>query len=354
MTQYIIKRLLALPLILIGVTIMIFAMLQMLSPDQRAALYIRDIPKNANQMNAVIRKYGLNDPIYLQYWHWLVGRVDADTNQVVGGVLRGDFGYSRSFSQPVNDLIKHRFPATIELTLWAILPIIGVGVWLGVKAAVHHDQFIDHAARVFSIIGYSFPTFVLGLLMLMVFYAQLHWFPSGRLSVWAEGVVYSSAFTQYTSIVTIDSLLNGRFDIFWDAIRHLVLPVVTLSYVEWAVFLRITRSSMLEVLGQEYITTARAKGLEERKIINKHAVPNALIPVVTIAGIQIAALLGGVVFTETIFNFPGIGSAAGDAAAQLDVVTVLACAMLTAGILVITNLIVDVTYAFLDPRVRLG
>jgi peptide/nickel transport system permease protein len=175
------------------------------------------------------------------------------------------------------------------------------------------------------------------------------------LSDWAQAIVDSSkGYVQYTSIVTIDSLINGRIDIFFDALRHLVLPIFTLSYVEWAVFLRITRSSMLETLGQEYVTTARAKGLEESRIINRHALPNALIPVATISGIQVAALLGGVVFTETIFDFPGIGSAAGIAAAQLDVITVLAFTLLTAGILVVTNLVVDVTYAFLDPRVRLG
>jgi peptide/nickel transport system permease protein len=354
MTQFIIRRLLVLPVILIGVTILIFGMLQFLSPEQRSALYVRDIPKNAAMMDSIIRRYGLNDPVYVQYWHWLVGKQDKESGKVVGGILRGDFGYSRSATQPVMDLIKRRFPATIELSLWAIGPIIGIGVWLGIVAAVNHNKLIDQIARIFSIVGYSFPTFVFGLLMLMYFYAQLRLFPVGRISDWADGVISSSAYVKYTSIITIDSIINGRMDIFLDALRHLVLPVITLSYVSWALFLRITRSSMLETLRQDYVTTARAKGLEERIVVNKHALPNALIPVATMGGLQVASLLGGVVFTETIFNFPGIGSAAGVAAANLDVITVLSFTLLTASILIVSNLIVDILYAILDPRVRLG
>jgi peptide/nickel transport system permease protein len=354
MTQYIIRRLLILPLILVGVTLLIFAMLQFLSPEQRSALYIRDIPKTSGEMEGIIKRYGLRDPIYMQYWHWMTGNPDPETGQISGGILRGDFGFSRTMAEPVIDVIKHRFPATIELSLWAIIPIIAIGVWLGIIAAVNHNKPIDQFARVFSIIGYSFPTFVFGLLMLMFFYAQLRWFPTGRLSDWADAIVSSPGYVQYTSIVTIDSIINGRLDIFLDALRHLVLPVITLSYVEWALFLRITRSSMLETLRQDYVTTARAKGLEEQKVVMKHALPNALIPVATMGGLQVASLLGGVVFTETIFNFPGIGSAAAMAAEQLDVITVLSFTLLTATILIVSNLIVDVLYAVLDPRVRLG
>ncbi len=231
---------------------------------------------------------------------------------------------------------------------------MGIGIYLGILAAVNHNKLIDQIARVFSIVGYSFPTFVFGLLVLMLFYAQLRWFPAGRLSDWANAILYTPAYHNYTGLVTIDALLNGRLDIFLDALRHLVLPVVTLSYVSWAVFLRITRSSMLETLHQDYVTTARAKGLAEKNVINKHARPNALIPVTTLAGLQVAGLLGGVVITETIFNYPGIGSAAAAAAAQLDVVTVLGLTLLTGMILIVANLIVDILYTFLDPRVRLS
>jgi peptide/nickel transport system permease protein len=148
--------------------------------------------------------------------------------------------------------------------------------------------------------------------------------------------------------------LNGRVDIFRDALKHMVLPVLTLSYINWALFLRVARSSMLETLRQEYVTTARAKGLKESVVINRHAMRNALIPVTTMAGLTVANLLGGVVITETIFNYPGIGSAAAEAAAQIDIITVLAFTLLTGFILIVANLLVDLVYAFLDPRVRLA
>lgn len=354
MTQYIVRRLLILPVTLIGLTILIFLMVSFLSPEERSSLYVRDIPHNPQALQGIIKRYGLDKPIYVQYWHWLVGTKDSVTGQTVGGILRGDFGYSRTAAQPVVSLIKARFPATVELSLYAIVPIVLIGTWLGIIAAVNHNKPIDQAARLFSIVGYSFPTFVLGLILLMIFYAKLRWFPAGRISDWANAIIMSKGFHSFTGLISIDALLNGRLDIFVDAIRHLVLPVITLSLVSWAAFLRITRSSMLETLRQEYVTTARAKGLRESVVINKHARPNALIPVVTYAGLQVASLLGGVIFTETIFNFPGIGNAAGNAAANLDVVTVLALTMLTGLILIVTNLIVDLVYASLDPRIRLG
>lgn len=353
MTAYIIRRLLLLPVLLFGVTVIIFGLLQFLSPVERSALYVREIPHTEGAVEGIIKRYGLDKPIYVQYWYWLVGRIDPVTGERVGGILRGDLGYSRVGSQPVAKLIAQRFPATAELALWAIVPIIGVGIWLGVQSAVRHNRSFDQVARVFSIIGWSFPTFVFGLLVLMIFYAKLRWFPPGRLSDWASAIVNSGQFHHYTHMHTIDALLNLRLDIFWDALKHLILPVVTLSYLNWALLLRVTRSSMLEVLGQDYIRTARAKGLPERLVINRHARPNALIPVVTLAGLMVAGLLGGVVITETVFNYPGIGSAAAQAAIQLDVVTVLGFALFNGAILVLANLIVDILYAVIDPRVRL-
>ena len=354
MTQYIIRRLILIPVILIGVTLLIFGMLSILDPAERAALYVRSIPKNEHVMDSIIKRYGLDDPFLVQYYRWLTGTKDPDTGEIVGGILRGDFGYSRSGNTSVAELIKRRFPATVELVLFSIVPVVGIGVWLGVIAAVNHNKFIDQVARVFSILGYSFPSFVLGLLLLMLLYARNGWFPPGRISDVFNAVLLSPGFKNYTSFITIDSLLNGRFDIFLDALRHMLLPVITLSYIYWALFLRVMRSSMLEALNQDYITTARAKGVSNQNVINKHARPNALIPVVTMAGITIAGLLGGVTITETIFNFPGIGSAGASAAVQLDVITVLSFVLLSGVILLFSNLIVDIAYAFLDPRVRLS
>jgi peptide/nickel transport system permease protein len=354
MITYIIRRLLLVPLLLFGVTVLIFAMLQFISPVERTALYVRDIPKNDKAIQGIIKQYGFDQPLYVQYWRWLVGVVNPVTGERKGGIIFGDFGYSRVASQPVSDLIKNRFPNTLDLTIWAVGPVILVGIWLGVQAAVHQNGFIDQAARIFSIVGTSFPTFVFGLLMILIFYAKLRWLPPGRISDNFARVIDTPAFHHYTSLLTFDSLLNGRFDIFWDVLKHMLLPILTLSYISWATFLRVTRGSMLETLRMEYVTTARAKGLPERDVINKHARPNAMLPVVTLAGFQVVLLLGGVVITETVFNYPGIGSAAARAAVSLDVVTTLGFAIFNGFILIIANLAVDVLYAFVDPRVRLA
>ena len=353
MTNYIIRRLLLVPLLLFGVTIVIFGMLQLLGPVERSALYIKDFPKNDKQVQAVIKQYGLDQPFYVQYWRWLTGVVDPVTGEREGGILYGDFGYSRTASQPVIDIVRERFPNTLDLALWTIYPMLSIGIWMGVQAAVNQNKFFDQAARVYSIVGTSFPTFVFGLLLLMLLYAKAGWFMPGKQSNWVTALIYSGELKQYTHLLTIDAILNLRFDVLWDALRHMIMPIITLSYINWAVFVRVTRSSMLETLRQDYVVTARAKGLKEKDVINNHARPNAMLPVVTLAGSSIVGLLGGVVITETVFNYPGIGKAAADAAAQLDVVTILGLAIFTGTILIITNLIVDVIYAFIDPRVRL-
>ncbi|HHX08232.1 MAG TPA: ABC transporter permease [Chloroflexi bacterium] len=353
MTNYIIRRLLLVPLLLIGVTLIIFGMLQFLGPVERSALYIRDFPKNDKQVEAIIRQYGLDQPFLVQYWKWLSGVKNPVTGEIEGGVLRGDFGYSRTASQPVVDIITNRFPNTVDLALWTVFPMLSVGIWMGVKAAVNQNKAFDQLARVYSIIGTSFPTFVFGLLLLMFFYAKLRWFAPGKMSDWVSQLVYSGEIKSFTKLLSIDALLNGRLDVFWDALRHMIMPILTLSYITWATYVRVTRSSMLETLRMDYVTTARAKGLDERDVINKHARPNAMLPVVTMMGGSIVGLLGGVVITETVFNYPGIGKAAADAAANLDVVTVLGMAIFTGLILILSNLVVDVMYAFIDPRVRL-
>ncbi len=354
MTNYIIRRLLLVPLLLFGVTLIIFAMLQFISPTERAALYVRDLPRNSQQINSIIRLYGLDQPLYVQYWNWLVGTIDPRNGERHGGIIYGDFGYSRTGSQPVVQLIRNRFPNTLDLALWAVGPVILVGIWLGVQAAVHQNGVIDQFARIFSIVGTSLPTFVFGLLVLMLFYAKWRIFLPGRVSDWANVAIFAENFRHYTSLLTIDSLLNGRFDIFLDVLRHMFLPILTLSYISWATFVRVTRSSMLETLRMDYVTTARSKGLMEKDIINKHARPNAMIPVVTLAGFQIISMLGGVVITETVFNYPGIGQAFAGAASQLDVITVLGLALFNGLILIVSNLAVDILYAVVDPRVRLS
>jgi peptide/nickel transport system permease protein len=262
-------------------------------------------------------------------------------------------GFSKVGKGSVAEVIQHRLPATAELAFWSAIPLIGLAVWMGIQAAVHHNKLIDQILRVFAIIGWSLPTFVLGLILLMVFYAQLNWFPPERLSGWASQAVQSAEFTRYTQMNTLDSLLNLRFDIFLDSLQHLILPVITLSVVSWAFLLRVTRSSMLDVLRQDYMTTARAKGLGERTVIRGHAAPNALIPVITVGGLTLIGLFNGVVITETVFNYPGLGRFMAEAATALDVVSVLGMTLFSSFVLVFGNLVVDVLYGIVDPRIRL-
>jgi len=344
MLSYIIRRLLLLPIILIGVTFLIFSAFSLLSPMERLANYITNpgALKNPQMAERLITKYHLDDPFPLGYIHW------------IKKIIKGDFGWSQSANQPVWEAISQRFPATLELVLYSIIPVILVGIWLGVISAVHHNDMLDQAIRVTAIIGWSLPTFIFGLFVLFIFYGILGWLPPGRLSVWAQDIVYTGAnFKSYTHLVTIDALLNGNIPIFWDALRHLIAPIITLSYISWAGLLRITRSSMLETLRKDYVRTARAKGVDEHTVIHLHAQKNAMIPVMTMAGMMIIGMLGGVVITETVFTYPGLGFWAASSAQQLDYGSVISFALLFAVAMVVGNLIVDISYALIDPRVRL-
>jgi peptide/nickel transport system permease protein len=336
MFAYIVRRLLILPILLLGVTMLIFAMLSLLTPYERAALYVQDIPKRQGAIDGIIAKYGLDDPIPIQYWNWMMGRKDSQTGEIEGGVLRGDLGFSKVGKSSVQEVIARRLPATAELAMWAVVPMIGIGIWLGVLSAIHHNKLVDQILRVFSIVGWSIPTFVFGLVVLLIFYARLGLFPPERLSDWALRIVQSDAFNRYTQMNTVDALLNMRFDILSDALRHLILPVIT-----------------LDTLRQEYMTTARSKGLTESKAIWRHALPNGLIPVITVGGLILVGLLNGVVITETVFSYPGMGSFLAEAALSLDVISVLGVTLVSSTILVGGNLMVDVLYGFVDPRIRL-
>ncbi|MGC8819237.1 MAG: ABC transporter permease [Athalassotoga sp.] len=337
------RRMLLLPVTLLGLTLLIFFFMSFLSPYELLSTYVSD-PRQlqGNAAQTLIKQYGLDQPFYVKYVRW------------IDEIIHGKFGWSVTLNEPVSKAIIQRFPATLELAIYSIIPIVLGGIWLGVTSAVHHNKFIDQILRVFALLGYSIPSFVLGLVILFIFYGVLGWLPPGRLGVNFSMIYDSATFHHYTGLVTIDSLLNGRFWMFLDALKHLVAPVMTLSFLSWASLLRITRSSMLEALGQDYVRTARAKGLSERVVINKHARRNALIPATTVAGLMFIGILGGVVITETIFNYPGIGSAMAQASEQLDYSTVLGLSLLFGLITVVGNLIVDVAYALIDPRVRLG
>ncbi len=256
---------------------------------------------------------------------------------------------------PVAQAIVKFLPATLELAILAAPIIIVFGIFLGTRAAANKDKFTDHFTRVLAIIGWSLPTFLVGLGLLMLFDAELRGLlPPGRLSLAMEGVVNSAAFTRYTHINTIDAILNLNGGVLLDALRHDLLPVITLSVTHIAFIMRLMRSSMLESMGKGYILTARAKGLPESVVVNKHARRNALIPVLTVSGYVAAGLAGGAVITETIFNYKGIGWWAWQGASNLDISSVLGFALFSAALFVLVNLAVDILYTRVDPRVRLG
>ena len=234
MTAYIIRRLLLMPLILIGVTLVIFAMIWALGPDRLLASYIKspEALKTPDAAERLIRKYGLDEPMPVQYIKWL------------GNILQGDFGYSMVGKKGVLPAMLERFPHTLELTIFAIIPVILVAIWLGVISAVHQNKFIDQFIRVVALVGWSLPDFVFGLLLLMLFYSILGWFPPGMVSTEFDLVMRGADWKTITSMTTFDALLNGRLDIFIDALRHIILPVLTLAYLWWAYLLRITRSKI--------------------------------------------------------------------------------------------------------------
>jgi ABC-type dipeptide/oligopeptide/nickel transport system permease component len=340
--SYIIRRLLLLIPVLFGVTLFIFGITMLFSPIERASLYVTS-PRQMSDIPLIIETYGLDRPFFVQYGTW------------ISQVFHGNLGWSRVVGMPVWDAIWSFLPATLELAIFATPLIILLGIFLGSTAAAHKDKPVDHSTRVMAIFGWSLPTFWLGLILLMVFYGYFTGLlPPGRLSIQMDAVVNSAEFIRYTHINTIDAILNLNGPVLVDALRHLVLPVITLSVVNVAFIMRLMRSSMLESLGKGYILTARAKGLAERVVVNKHARRNALIPVITVSGYLFAGLANGVVITETIFTFKGIGWWAWQAAVRLDIASVLGFAFFNAFLFVLVNLVVDILYTRVDPRVRLG
>lgn len=337
------RRILLLIPTLIGVTLLIFAVTQMIPPEARALLYVTS-DKQLDRIDLVIAKYGLDKPFYVQYLTWLTQ------------VLQGNLGISKSANnQPVLKVLLDRFPATLELVLYSIPFIILFGIFLGVKSAVYKDRSVDHITRALAIIGWSLPSFWLGITLLAVFYGVFHWFPPARLDGAAAVFVTSREWHVYTKLYTIDGLLNGQPWITLEAFRHLVLPIVVLVTIQIALLIRVMRSSMLEALTKGYIVTARAKGLKNSEVVNKHARRNALIPTLTLSGMLVAGMLGGLIITETVFAFPGIGQFAANAALTgPDLPAVLGFALFTGTLFVISNLIVDILYAYIDPRIKLG
>lgn len=325
--------------VLIGVSVLTFVIMR--SAGDPVTPYLSNPEKaTERQIQAIIEKYHLNEPKYVQYFYWLKG------------VLQGDWGYSRTAHLNVTDAIAQKFTATFELSLTATVFAVIIGIAVGTRAAVRANSLFDQGTRVISLVAVSIPVFWLGLLLMMLFYNKLGWLPGvGRYDAARFNL---SEIKHYTNLLLVDTLLNGDFAFFVDAVKHLILPAITLAFASTAIIIRMMRSSMLEVLGAEYVKTARSKGLPERVVIRKHARRNALIPTTTVIGLSFGGLLGGAVLTETIFTWPGLGQWSAQAALNLDTAGIMGFTMLTAVIYVLANLAVDITYAYLDPRVRLG
>ena len=340
--EYVARRLILLTFVLIGVSILIFAISALVPVEVRAMLYARNYQHISPEgLRQLAEKYGLTKPLYEQYFVWL------------SQVLQGNLGWSKSSSQPVIEAILSRWPYTFEIVIFAAPLIIFLGIYLGVQSAIHKDTIIDHLCRLLSIIGWSLPSFWLGLVLLSFFYGSLGWLPPGPISDNFRLIRDSPQFIRYTRIDLIDGILNGMPEMTLDVIKHAILPVIVVVVIDIALLIRVMRSSMLETLNKPYIITARAKGLDEKTVIYKHARRNALIPAITLSGMLIASLLGGLIITETVFAFGGLGQWAANAALQFDIPAVLGYAMLSAFLFVVANLIVDILYAYIDPRIRL-
>ncbi|HEU5101278.1 MAG TPA: ABC transporter permease, partial [Roseiflexaceae bacterium] len=326
-------RLAGLVLVLVGVSIITFALSQLVPIDPAAAA----LGQNAreDQIQAYRRELGLDRPAIVQYFSY------------VGRVVKGDLGNSIRTRRPVADDLRDFFPATIELSIAAMFVALILGIGLGIVAAIRRNSLADGAARAFALVGGSLPIFFVGLLVLALFYSKLRWLPGpGRL----DAVLKPPP--RVTGMYTVDSLLAGNWALFKNSLLHLVLPALTLGYFSTAVLLRMTRSSMLEVLGQDYVRTAQAKGLRDQVVILRHALKNAMIPVLTTVGIVFGSLLSGAVLTETIFNWPGLGRYATTSVTSLDLPAVMGVTLLAAVVYPVVNMLVDIGYHVLDPRIR--
>ena len=330
---YILKRLVYLIPVLIGVTLLVFFISHAIPGDPARMMAGQKASRQA--VENLRHSMGLDRPLPEQNVRFL------------WGLFHGDLGTSIRNQRPVVEDLADFFPATLELTLASMILCIAVGLPLGIISAVRRNRPIDHISRVFSVFGVSMPVFWLGLMLLLLFYRNLGWLPgSGRLDVGINPPIH------VTGLYLIDSLLEGSWSKFFNALQHILLPAFCLSYVYLAIITRIVRSSMISVMGQDYITTARANGLAESIVILKHSFKNSLIPTVTITGLSIGELLGGAILTETIFNWPGMGKYVVDSVNFLDFPAIMGFTLVVSFAYVMINLLVDVLYAFLDPQIK--
>jgi len=335
MFAYFIRRLFFVIFVVWGVTFATFFISQVVPADPALAA----LGDNAreDQIKEFRQRNGLDKPAYVQYAVYM------------GKLLRGDLGQSLRTSRPVADDLREFFPATVELSLAAFLIAILIGVPFGIVAALTQNRLPDVTVRILALLGGATPVFFLGILLLQVFHGQLGWFPGpGRLDP------YSISPPRVTGFMTLDTLLAHDFRTFVDSLYHLVLPAVVLGSASAALLARMTRGAMLEVLSQDYIRTARAKGAASSRVIRRHAAKNAALPILTVLGGLLGSLLSGAVLTETIFSWPGIGRYVTTSASSLDFPAVMGVTLLAGLTYALINLAVDLLYAYIDPRIKYG
>ena len=318
--------------VLLGVSIVVFFMVRAIPGDPAQIMLGQQATQE--QVEALRERMGLDKPVVVQYGLFLK---DA---------LRGDLGTSTSTGRPVTTELLARFPATLELTAFAMFIAVLVGVPVGVLSAVKQYSLLDKITAVLALTGLSMPIFWLAMILIVIFTVNLGLLPfPGRLGT---GI----SITAITGLVLVDSLLTLNFAGFWDGLLHLIMPALALGTIPMAVVTRMTRSSMLEVMGEDYVRTARAKGVVPWRVVFKHALRNAMLPTVTVIGLQIGLLMGGAIITETIFSWPGVGQIAYESVNRRDYAMIQGVVLYGAALFVLVNLLVDILYAILDPRVR--
>ncbi len=332
--RLIIRRLLFLVLVLFGLSIITFTLSHLVPADP--ARMIAGPRASKTSVDKIREQYGLNDPLPVQYVNY------------VDGVLHLDFGKSFSSRRPVSEDLGRYLPATIELGLYAFLISMIVGIPLGVASAVKRDSWIDHVSRFVSISGLALPVFWLALMAQFFFFGKLGWLPDGQRLPNSVDPPRS-----ITRLYTIDSILTGNWHLLRLSAEHLILPVLVLAYGSLAVVTRMVRGGMIEVMNQDYIRTARAKGLANNEVVFKHAMKNALLPTVTSLGLQVGLLFSGAFLVEIVFSWPGVGRYAVDAIQSVDYNATMATTLVIAAIFVVVNMFVDILYLFLDPRIAI-
>ena len=332
MRQYAIRRALTVIPVLLGVSLLVFGFIHLIPGDP--ALTMLGERATPEKVAEVRQRLGLDRPIYEQYLIYL------------GKIVRGDLGVSIVRGDPVATDLLRRFPATVELALAAIMLALTLGVPIGIVSAVWRNSLVDSVSRIWALVGVSMPIFWLGVMLAWVFGVWLRWFPIGfRLES-------GTSFVPWTNFVILDATLQGNWAVFRDALRHLVLPAVALATIPLAIIARMTRGSMLEVLSRDYIRTAEAKGLPQGVVVLHHALRNALLPVMTVVGLQVGRLLSGAILTETIFSWPGIGLWVYESIESRDYAIVQGASLFIAVVFVTVNLVTDLLYAAVDPRIK--